>query len=287
MAAFDLPALHKSASALSDRSQKTFFTVLGANLSLLVFAALLSSMNSSDHRVAIVQTLAISSALLCSIFLATFRPEKVWYTARAIAESVKTLAWKFAMKSEPFDGADEQARNEFLQRLRTLAMQNATVLRHATSHLEAEHVTQAMIRVRQHDFVTRRQHYRDFRIADQLSWYANKSATNDRAARLSFGLLILLNAIGVVLAIAKVSDPKSSYWIDLFITSAAGILTWMQAKRYSELSGSYALAATEIGLIRDQLPSIEGEAAFSVFVSDSEMAFSREHTQWIARRDAR
>ena len=52
-----------------------------------------------------------------------------------------------------------------------------------------------------------------------------------------------------------------------------------------ELAASYALAAHEIGLIRQQslLPSTDDE--FSLFVGDAENAFSREHTQWIARKD--
>lgn len=33
---------------------------------------------------------------------------------------------------------------------------------------------------------------------------------------------------------------------------AASVLSWMQAKRFSELAASYALAAHEVGLIKEQ-----------------------------------
>ena len=71
----------------------------------------------------------------------------------------------------------------------------------------------------------------------------------------------------------------------VFVAIAASLLSWMQAKRFSELAASYALAAHEIELIRQQslLPSTDDE--FSLFVDDAENAFSREHTQWIARKD--
>ena len=59
----------------------------------------------------------------------------------------------------------------------------------------------------------------------------------------------------------------------------------MQAKRYSELAASYALTAHEISLIREQALNPSTEEEFSKFVSDAENAFSREHTQWSARRD--
>jgi len=66
---------------------------------------------------------------------------------------------------------------------------------------------------------------------------------------------------------------------------AASVLSWMQAKRFSELAASYALAAHEISLIREKsmLPNTPDE--FSQFVGDAENAFSREHTQWVARKD--
>jgi hypothetical protein len=40
----------------------------------------------------------------------------------------------------------------------------------------------------------------------------------------------------------------------------------------------------EIGLIRPKLESVNQENQFSRFVIDAELAFSREHTLWIARR---
>ena len=61
----------------------------------------------------------------------------------------------------------------------------------------------------------------------------------------------------------------------------------MQAKRFSDLAASYALAAHEIGFINEQAGRVgNDEEKFSSFVADAETAFSREHTQWVARRDA-
>jgi hypothetical protein len=62
-------------------------------------------------------------------------------------------------------------------------------------------------------------------------------------------------------------------------------LSWMQAKRFSELAASYALAAHEISLIKEQSLLPDTDEKFSLFVGDAENAFSREHTQWVARKD--
>jgi len=87
-------------------------------------------------------------------------------------------------------------------------------------------------------------------------------------------------------AIAKVRFPDIPYWpTDVFVAIAASVLAWIQAKRFQELAASYALAAHEISLIREQAALINGEKDFSSFVGDAENAFSREHTQWIARKD--
>ena len=59
----------------------------------------------------------------------------------------------------------------------------------------------------------------------------------------------------------------------------------MQAKRFTELSASYALTAHEITLIREQADELKKDEHLSTFVGDAENAFSREHTQWEARKD--
>ena len=51
------------------------------------------------------------------------------------------------------------------------------------------------------------------------------------------------------------------------------------------VAASYALAAHEIGLIKEQSLLPDTPEKFSLFVGDAENAFSREHTQWVARKD--
>jgi hypothetical protein len=57
-------------------------------------------------------------------------------------------------------------------------------------------------------------------------------------------------------------------------------------KRHSELTASYNLTAHEIGIIKGNAEAVETESEFSDFVNEAELAFSREHTQWVARKDA-
>ena len=59
----------------------------------------------------------------------------------------------------------------------------------------------------------------------------------------------------------------------------------VQTKKYKELNKSYALASYEIGFITFQKKKVYSEEQLSDLVSNTENAFSREHTQWIARKD--
>ncbi|EBT7445580.1 SLATT domain-containing protein, partial [Salmonella enterica] len=54
--------------------------------------------------------------------------------------------------------------------------------------------------------------------------------------------------------------------------------------KYNELAVSYFLTAHEIGDIKEQFNYISSENDFLEFVNNAEKAFSREHTQWLARR---
>ena len=143
-----------------------------------------------------------------------------------------------------------------------------------------------MIAIRQLPMEERMAHYVESRISEQRRWYAKKSAYNKRMAPRFFIALIVTNAVTVCFAIGKVRFPSASCWpTDVLVALALGLLSWIQTKRYSELAGSYALAAHEIGLIKEQSGSIRTEEQLSSFVGDAENAFSREHTQWVARKD--
>ncbi len=73
--------------------------------------------------------------------------------------------------------------------------------------------------------------------------------------------------------------------IEVLAVAASSILTWLQAKKHNELSSSYSLTAHEIILIKSETSRIESEEDFSEYIINCENAFSREHTQWFARKN--
>lgn len=282
----DFPGLFLAADKVAKNYQDKFKLVLKTNLITLVIAAILSFIPISHWIIPLLQLLVLLTTLLCSIYLATQKPEKIWYSGRALAESIKTLTWRYISKAEPFNNEDKESKSEFIKTLNQAVQQNREVCQNYSNHLGDEQITKKMIEMRSKDLKTRQQNYHLYRIKDQNDWYSAKAKYNQDKSNFFFIILIIMNSIAVILAATKIAFADITPWpTDIFIAAAASILTWIQTKRFSELAASYTLAAHEINIIKSQALDEMNEDEFSVFVGDAENAFSREHTQWVARKD--
>ena len=283
----DFPALYRSADKLSLDSQKHFFRILKIHLVVLFTAAVLSAINITDKWVYVFQLLVLIAALGCSVYLWGVRPDRYWYAGRAVAESVKTVTWRYISKAEPFHTEDTFAQNEFKNSLKLIFEQNRDVCSKLTDHSNEEQFTAAMNQMRCSSLEERKNNYFENRIKNQRDWYAKKAIYNKRMGNYFFLGLVFSNAMAVFLAILKITSCINPAYlpVDVTIALAAGVLSWIQAKRFTELSASYALTTHEIGFINEKSATIQSEEDFSKFVGDAENAFSREHTQWAARRD--
>ena len=281
----DFPALYRSADDLSLESQTHFFRAFKLHLLLLVVATLLSIV-SIHWSISALQLLALLGALFCSVYLFGKRPDRYWYAGRAVAESIKTITWRYVCRAEPFQSDDAIAKSAFQQKLKAIVDQNREVAQALTKHLDAPQITSVMAKMRASSLDERKVTYANNRIKDQLTWYARKAVFNRRTSDGFFWALIATNSVAVVCAVLRIKFVEVPFWpTDIFVAASASLLSWMQAKRFSELASSYALAAHEIGLLRENSLQAIDDEDFSLFVGDAENAFSREHTQWVARKD--
>ena len=282
----DFPALYRSADKLSMDSQKHFFRILLIHLCVLVLAAVFSIIDAFGKWMSTLQLVALIAAFFCSIYLWTVRPDRYWYAGRAVAESIKTITWRYVSRAEPFQSEDNVSKNDFKQSIKMIFEQNQDVCSKLTEHTNEEQFTDVMEQMRQSSLDVRKRNYSENRIKNQRNWYAKKASFNKKMANIFFFSFFVSNFIRLMLAILKLSNVNPIYLpVDVFIALAASLLSWIQAKRFTELSASYALTAHEIGFINEQSATINSEEGFSKFVGDAENAFSREHTQWAARRD--
>ncbi len=89
----------------------------------------------------------------------------------------------------------------------------------------------------------------------------------------------------MIYSLILIKSPEFFNAVPLITSIAASIIAWAQVKQFEEFAQAYGTTAQEISLILTQLPYITDENKFAVFVGDTENAFSREHTLWLARKD--
>ena len=140
--------------------------------------------------------------------------------------------------------------------------------------------------IRKMSYEQRRDLYVEQRIEDQRTWYAKKSLFNKRIGKGWAVAILILYVLSLAMTayLAKEPSQSTSLPTELITTIISALIGWVQIKKYNELSASYALTAHEIGLIKEQSYYISSEKDFLDFIRDAETAFSREHTQWQARR---
>ncbi len=214
----DFPALYRSADDLSLESQRHFFRALMLHLGLLVLAAILSIVSFPHWSIAVFQLLALLGALSCSIYLFSKRPDRYWYAGRAVAESIKTVTWRYVCRAEPFQYDDAIARSDFQQKLKAIVDQNKDVAQALTKYLDAPQITDTMTHMRARSLEDRRTTYAASRIKDQLTWYAKMAAFNRKTSNGFFWALIVTNGIAVLCAILRVTFVTVPFWpTDIFV----------------------------------------------------------------------
>ncbi|OYW95769.1 MAG: hypothetical protein B7Z23_02050 [Pseudomonadales bacterium 32-61-5] len=281
------PALYAVADRASARQQSLYLGLVLAEYASLVMVAVLSVNMIADSRYIFAYGLLLALALAMLVLRSILKPERRWYQARALAESVKTTAWKFAMGARPFQ-EDADARQYMRQMLQELLKANHSLGSQFDGKTSGgDQITSEMETIRTLSRSERLAIYMHDRVEDQLGWYSRESKANANTGR---NFAIGLGGIYVaafVIFLVRICQPA---WIyvhpDPIILLGASALGWMQIKRFNELGASYALTANEIGILKSRAPEIVDDEALSLFIDDAEEAFSREHTQWLARRSA-
>lgn len=281
-----LPALHRSFDQASARQQKRFVRLTRTSLLATVAAAAAGAVSIGDGPdwAAAVALAAFALAAGCRLLLLQDRPERAWYDARAGAESVKTLAWQYAVGATPFSvgGPDDEHRGRLAERLREIVY--ATPALRIAPAAGSQEITDWMRDLRGAPLADRRQAYLDARIVDQITWYSAAADRNDRHARRWAQLTVSLQGLGVLAALLRVTGTIDVDLIGIAAAAAAATTAWLEAKDHSGLAEAYATTAHELALVRDMLPDGDDEPRWAAFVADAESAISREHTSWLARR---
>lgn len=283
----DFPALYISADRASIEAQSELLLIHRVNGMLLISGAGLALLGSVSRILAILTAVAFLASLFLTVLSNYKKLQKKWYQARALAESIKTATWRFMMDAEPFALSQEDSVESFRKLLNELLKENKGIGTYlAGDWSDKDQITQKMLEIRSSSYSEKRKIYLNERIDEQRTWYAYKSGENRKSAQYWFIVLCLLYGMAILLSFVKFAYPEQGFLpIEVFAVAASTVIGWAQIKRFDELSSAYGLTAHEIGIIKSRYSIVDNDEKLSSFVSDAENAFSREHTQWAARRD--
>ena len=196
LSGFNLPPLFVAADRDATRAQKRFFGLLSAELTLLAVGALVGlfavlpavlpfipAFKTEPFALAgfsipalpyadLASAALIASALILRLWRFRAHPEDRWYEARAVAESAKSVAWRYAVGGRPFDVSKDQTAVDTLARERFHETLTVTQSYQPDAQAaEEEQITPALRAVRMQSAEARRETYRIGRIVDQRAWY--------------------------------------------------------------------------------------------------------------------
>ena len=222
------------------------------------------------------------TAAVTEAALIYFQPERNWYSGRAIAESTKTLAWRFAVQGEPFGPhlSEKDAEQHLSDRIRD-------VLKRGQDRIdidpESDVVTDTMRNLRSASFATRRASYIAYRTQDQRKWYSDNAQKNAKRATFWRWALLVGEVVAVVIAILAFGRDISLDFAGIIAALVAAGAAWLAIKQHSQLASAYRVATGELALQANALNSIDDQH-WPQAVADAEEAISREHTMWLASR---
>ncbi len=279
----DLPEIYRKAGDASARSQNLFLVWNLINIAALTLAALVSALKGWLHSGgAAAGAVLLAAGAVMTFWLRKSRYERRWYRSRAVAESVKTLSWRYMMRASPFAGGSLQDEAQAAALFETFVHDIAD--QEAAPVPKTHEITGKMKEVREKTPAERAEIYVRERFEPEREWYDTNSKKNSRNGDRVLLLAIATQIIACGLAVIQIFHETPDF-VGVFATASAGALAWMQAKRYEDLAQAYVTAAKELSRIGSTvIPAAISDAGLSRFVLDAENAISREHTLWLAKR---
>lgn len=283
----DYPGLSLSAAAASRHGQRRYRQFVTANLAFLVAAAVLSGLVDivpDSLQDPIISAVVVT--MMCAMaanFINWHRDyDEDWFQGRALAESVKTMSWRYMMRVEPFT-ADDEADAEFTKRLRLLLRGSEDLrLESGRIAIDGQQITGRMRDVRRLGVRDRLDVYVRDRLDPQIGWYLERSHHNGTLAARWFLASFGAELVALVIALVALVNDQMIEVVGMIAAIAAAFAAWTQLGRHEELNKTYRLAWTDLLLIKDTA-HVETEEQLGALVRASEGAISREHTMWAAK----
>jgi hypothetical protein len=230
----DLSALYRNASDVSATGQKWTKRLVQGELWALVLAggAAVESVRVGSSQIdvlAIVSGVMFALSLVCLVERRRRKPEEAWYGGRAAAESVKTLAWRYAVGGDPFPttSTDREAAAVYLDRLKKILDELKGIGLARTAPDDSD-LTPGMKALRSAPFRDRRVAYERDRVLNQTTWYSDRADEHDKRARWWMWATALASLAGLVAAVVKTFGGIDFDLLGVFAACASAVIAWNQ-----------------------------------------------------------
>lgn len=280
----DLPGFFHDAEAASRNGQRS--TLLLSRIRLLgaVAAAVGGAFKwQIGGRVdfwAWVALVGFLVALFVEFLLWVMHPELRWNAGRAVAERVKSLAWRYAVAGDPFPLSDQKAKKDLEASISAAAAEHRKTLLLTSDNAAGERV---MTELRHKPFAERRTVYRENRVRKQLDWYHDRAASNDTKANVARVLLFAGEFVAILFAILRINGAWDVDLSGVMAAAVAGGAAWIGLRQYENLKVAYSAAAGELAEIHRRLLDTD-ESEWPTMVAEAEAVISNEHAAWLASR---
>jgi len=288
----DLPDSYFTYDESAISAQRNHFQLIRYELSLLVVVAVLSVIIalSQNDIISTISFSVIFFLFLIGILIQLQSTKKQygrkWFEFRAVAESIKSLAWQYGMACGDFSEENIEANKLFLQKIKQVKeIYHVNPDPKAISEAILNDIKQSMEELRKIGWQEKKEVYFRERIDDQINWYTYKARMNEKYSRLYDYFVIFLQFVGIGICIAFLyTRINGAPALALIVTLIAGIIGWNRSKQHGELVEPYQNTARELNEIRQEIELAKEETDFQCLIQEAEQAISREHTMWRAKR---
>ncbi|MBS1813861.1 MAG: DUF4231 domain-containing protein [Acidobacteria bacterium] len=282
------PGLFTAAERLSRDGQNKQKSFVGFSLLANFAAAALASPAEHYLWAAVGMFACLVAGVGLSFALLILKPQADWYNGRAVAESVKTLAWRFATCTEPYRYglSEKEADLLFVGAMRKVLEEASSITAGLfTEAADSLQITDDMRMARRADTCDRRDFYLEARVKDQQGWYARSSQRNRKMERAWSGAFIVTQMLALIFAgLALTLGSTSIIAVGIITTLGSGMVAWQQQNQFGALASAYSVTSQELSLIQTSMIHCSTDKELSDFILSAERAISREHTFWLARR---
>lgn len=272
----DYPFIYKISNDESAKNQICHFRVIKFEY-FINFLIVIGSSFGENKSLLIVLIVSIALLILLNFLKKIWDFEKKWYKNRALTESLKTLTWKWMMNSA-------ESESDFRKKLEPFFKEIEGVESIEIDEL----ITDEMNKIKELGDEEKFQYYKKNRIEDQEKWYLKKTKENKKKVShflyftvTVYSILFLIMLFNLSVTLEKMININ----VGIFILLATIFTSWSNSRKYAELEEAYSITLNDIMFLKREIMDYSEVENFNTYISNCENAFSREHTQWFARKN--